>query len=166
MHCVLLIPDGVGLRNFVLGRFLRDLSEEAEVTVFHIVPPERLPIYSAPFNDHVSWSQMVRHRESPASATLRYSLAYAQMYWANAHRSTVRERTPVSRMWLGVFLHPKCNAMHCAAVRFAARCNCRGVKKEVHSELPARFGSQAGRNACRSGRTFDGRCPSVDCLVP
>lgn len=99
MHCALLIPDGVGVRNFVLGRFLCDLSSQAAVSVFHIIPPELLETYSAPFHGRVNWEPMQPYSETPLSFTLRYSLSYAQMYWAKTTSMRHNLTLPVKGSW-------------------------------------------------------------------
>ena len=42
MRTAVLIPDGVGVRNFVIGRFLHDLTAEGAADVFHVVPDDLL----------------------------------------------------------------------------------------------------------------------------
>ena len=42
---MLVIPDGVGVRNFVLGSFLPRLSEVFRVDIVHAIPDAILPQY-------------------------------------------------------------------------------------------------------------------------
>ena len=80
MNSLVLVPDGVGVRNFVLGGFLSQLSALGDVHVLHQIPADRLAAYQPP-NPHVHWHNFSPYRETPLSFTLRYSLAYAQMHW-------------------------------------------------------------------------------------
>jgi hypothetical protein len=38
MNVAMLIPDGVGVRNFVLGRFLPHVSQRGAACVLHVIP--------------------------------------------------------------------------------------------------------------------------------
>nr|MBA2527098.1 hypothetical protein [Pyrinomonadaceae bacterium] len=46
MNLLLLIPDGVGVRNFILGDFLRQASEKGPVYALHTIPENLLTAYS------------------------------------------------------------------------------------------------------------------------
>ena len=83
MKIAVLIPDGVGVRNFVLGRLLRLLPQATEADVFHIVPDELLPRASVGLNGQVHWHPLKPYRPNRFVLTLQYSLSYAQMYWAD-----------------------------------------------------------------------------------
>jgi hypothetical protein len=90
MRVAAIIPDGVGVRNFVLGGFLRSLPAGAEAHVFHAVPDEMLPRLTAGINGQAKWHQLERFRPFGFTDLLQGSLAYAQMYWA---RTTSMQRT-------------------------------------------------------------------------
>jgi hypothetical protein len=83
MNPVILLPDGVGVRNFLLGPFLPLLSREAAGLILHPIPEAHLDEYRASSNGQFQWREMSPYHETPLAATLRYSLAYAQMYWAD-----------------------------------------------------------------------------------
>lgn len=85
-----IIPDGVGVRNFVLGKFLRSLPPSAEAHVFHGMPDEVLPRLTAGINGQATWHKLDRFRPDRVTDVLQGSLAYAQMYWA---RTTAMRRT-------------------------------------------------------------------------
>ncbi len=53
MNTVVLLPDGVGVRNFVLGNFLKLASNEGEVHTLHLIPDDLLKTYSADTNGSV-----------------------------------------------------------------------------------------------------------------
>lgn len=90
---MLLIPDGIGLRNFLLGSFLRQVVEK-EPGACVLAPENLLAGYDSGLNGKVQWNKLLSIKESPLSFTLRYSLAYAQMCWADtqAMRYTRKER--------------------------------------------------------------------------
>ena len=83
MSLVVLIPDGVGVRNFVLGKFLDEASRRIDTTILHAVPEALLPTYASDVSKRVTWRRLLPYRETPLSFTLRYSLGYAQLYWGN-----------------------------------------------------------------------------------
>jgi hypothetical protein len=90
MRVAAIIPDGVGVRNFVLGGFLRSLPAGVEAHVFHGVPDEMLPRLTVGINGQARWHQLERFRPFGFTDLLQGSLAYAQMYWA---RTTSMQRT-------------------------------------------------------------------------
>src|SRR5688572_12456914 len=90
MRPVAIIPDGVGVRNFVLGKFLRSLPSRTEAYVFHSIPDEILPGLAAPINGRAQWLKLERFYPDKATDLLQGSLAYAQMYWAS---TTAMRRT-------------------------------------------------------------------------
>ncbi|WP_442508742.1 hypothetical protein SH528x_000273 [Novipirellula sp. SH528] len=92
MNTVVLLPDGVGVRNFVLGNFLKLASNEGEVHTLHLIPDDLLKTYSADTNGSVHWHPLVRHRDRPVSSFFRNSLAYAQYYWVDNYPMRVKCR--------------------------------------------------------------------------
>src|SRR5262249_50045487 len=100
MHVLTLVPDGVGVRNFVLGRFLSQASRSADVSVMHLIPPSLLPVYSDQANARVNWYPFLPYRDAPLAFTLRYALSYAQMHWVGtrAMRYHLRHR-PATGSW-------------------------------------------------------------------
>jgi hypothetical protein len=90
MRLAAMIPDGVGVRNFVLGKFLRSLPTGTEAHVFHGVPDDVLPRLTAGINGQAKWHRLERFRPVGLTDLLQGSLAYAQMYWAH---TTAMRRT-------------------------------------------------------------------------
>lgn len=100
MDSLLLVPDGVGVRNFVLGRFLAELSQLGTAHVLHQIPSDRLPEYLPPSGGKVEWYPFSPYRETPASFTLRYSLSYAQMHWVGTKSMRYHlDKKPASGSW-------------------------------------------------------------------
>jgi hypothetical protein len=98
---VILLPDGVGVRNLVLGPFLSVLSRQAGGLILHPIPERNLKEYSDQWNSKFQWREMSPYHETALAATLRYSLAYAQMFWADTqsmrYGRTARLRGTLSR---------------------------------------------------------------------
>ena len=100
MNSLVLVPDGVGVRNFVLGRFLSELAALGNVHVLHQIPADRLVEYQPRDGARVEWHRFVPHQETPASFTLRYSLAYAQMHWVGTKAMRYHlDRVPAKGSW-------------------------------------------------------------------
>src|SRR5436309_2758116 len=78
-----LVPDGVGVRNFILGRFLNELAESFRPHVFHVIPDQLLPHYAERADDSVEWYPMAPYQQGRAALVLQYALSYGHMYWAN-----------------------------------------------------------------------------------
>ena len=59
MTLLLVVPDGIGVRNFVLGSFLHQASERGRVVALHVVPDDLLPAYAGDVPD-VEWHRLSR----------------------------------------------------------------------------------------------------------
>jgi hypothetical protein len=99
MKLLLLLPDGVGIRNFALGPFLEQLSRDHETIALHTVPDHLLPHYSAPLNGSVRWLSLIPVSDRAAAFTLRYALGYAQMYRARTRSMRFNLNRPVVGSW-------------------------------------------------------------------
>ncbi len=82
MNVLLLVPDGMGVRNFLQGEFLQRATAAHRVHVFHNLPADALHRCVAGA-DRAQWHRLIPYGESPLSFTLRHALAYAQMYWVD-----------------------------------------------------------------------------------
>jgi hypothetical protein len=133
---MLVIPDGVGVRNFVLGSFLNRLAQGSCVDVLHAIPEGILPHYAARCDsERVRWHRLADYRETAVPATLRYSLAYAQMHWVGTKSMRFNARRPINGSWRTRSMHRAARAVgrlaafprairsletaHCLAVRSA-----------------------------------------------
>jgi len=83
LNPVVLLPDGVGIRNFLLGPFLKLLTQHGKPTVFHPIPGEMLPLYTESLNASVDMRPFLPYREDPLTGLLRYSASYAHFYHFN-----------------------------------------------------------------------------------
>ncbi len=99
MSLVLLIPDGVGARNFLIGPFLRLACASWPTHIFHSIPERHLAAYGNGLNDQLRWQEFVPYRETPISATLRYSLGYAHMHWGDTQAMRYVRSLPVTGSW-------------------------------------------------------------------
>ncbi|HWM90782.1 MAG TPA: hypothetical protein VN493_08455 [Thermoanaerobaculia bacterium] len=78
MKIVLVIPDGVGIRNFLYTRFLDLLSAEAEVVAWHVLPEHVLATQEG---RPVRFEPLPYVREGLAARMLRQAKIYSQLYW-------------------------------------------------------------------------------------
>ena len=81
MTQVLLIPDGAGVRNFLLGRFLQHAAARGPVVTFHQIRDDLRHLYESP-GMAVRWQTLDAPRNSRLSLVLRNALGFAHMYWA------------------------------------------------------------------------------------
>lgn len=95
----LLVPDGVGVRNFVLTRFLRDASRENPVDVFHIMPDTALKSVQTDFDQSVRWHELVPYRQKTSTLVLQNAVGYAQMYWADTLAMRRLRNAPARGSW-------------------------------------------------------------------
>lgn len=95
MTVAVLLSDGVGIRNFVLGPFMQQLAKATPVLALHAIGDEALRLYTplTP-NDRVQWARLLPYRESAPSFMLRYITGDAHMYRCNtrAMRHTLHRR--------------------------------------------------------------------------
>ena len=77
MKLVLVVPDGVGIRNFLYTRFLDLLSEEAEVVVWHVLPEH---VLTTQRGRRACFEPLPYTREGLAARVFRQAKIYAQLY--------------------------------------------------------------------------------------
>lgn len=87
------VPDGVGVRNFVIGRFLNVLAERAKVTVFHVIPENAVSTYASSVKGDVEWRPMLDYQQPHWPLLLQDALEKGHMHWAG----TVAMRRALSR---------------------------------------------------------------------
>lgn len=78
MKVVMVVPDGVGIRNFLYTRFLDLLSAEAEVVAWHVLPEQVLATQE---ERPVRFEPLPYVREGLAARLLRQAKMYSQLYW-------------------------------------------------------------------------------------
>lgn len=99
MKVVLVVPDGPGIRNFVLGSFVADAAAAAEVCVLHPIPTDLLDLYRPPGSRPVRFEPLVPFRDTPLSLTVRNTVGYAQMFWADTGAMRYNRSTRVTGSW-------------------------------------------------------------------
>jgi len=75
---VMVVPDGMGIRNFLYTRFLDLLSAEAEVVAWHVLPEHVLATQEG---RPVRFEPLPYVREGLAARMLRQAKIYSQLYW-------------------------------------------------------------------------------------
>jgi hypothetical protein len=116
MKVVVLLPDGVGVRNFLLGNFLSEIGRKWQPYILHIIPENLLARCRINLNGNVQWDQLISYKESRRSFTLRYSLAYAQMNWADTRSMRYNRKLPVKGSWRTRTVHQAASLIgHAAA---------------------------------------------------
>lgn len=98
MKAVLLIPDGVGVRNFLIGPFMHLASEMDECHVLHVIPDGLLPSYRNG-NKNVGWHPLLPYTETPLSSVLRYAIAFAHMNWGDTQAMRYVRNRPINGSW-------------------------------------------------------------------
>lgn len=145
MNTLLIVPDGVGVRNFVLGAFLERLAGESRVDVLHGIPRHILPHYSTRAGaDRVHWHSLAEYRERPLPATLRYSLAYAQMNWIGTQSMRYNATRPIRGSWRTRSMHRAARAVgkiaaFPRAIRALEAAHCQAVERAHGDDGHARL---------------------------
>jgi hypothetical protein len=100
LRIALLVSDGPGVRNFVLGPFLDRAAQQAEaVCVIHPIPDHLLPRYPQTELANVRFEPLQAFADTPLSFTLRNTLGYAHMYWADTGGMRYNRGTRISGSW-------------------------------------------------------------------
>jgi hypothetical protein len=92
---VLLVPDGVGFRNFVFGKFLSEASKMSSIHLFHLMEDENLPHEAAKGNNSVSWHKLLPFIDRPMPFFLRQTLMAAQRSWVDTPPNRAALNQPV-----------------------------------------------------------------------
>lgn len=135
MRLALLVPDGVGVRNFVLGRFLHKLPSTTEARIYHSIPEQVFPQLADGLPAELSWRKLIQYRPSKLIVTLQYSLGYAQMYWADTRAMRLIRNAPIKGSFNVQALHKTAKA---GGRLFASPRRMNALEK-VHSALVRRL---------------------------
>ena len=95
MKTAVFIPDGVGVRNFLLGTFLHDAAARGEVMVFHRVPEPMLPEYQADFGDQVKWHRCPNYEDFASTFFLRRSISHAHLCYCDTKSMQYARKLPI-----------------------------------------------------------------------
>jgi len=115
----LLVPDGVGVRNFVLGPFLNLLRRAGPVHVFHAIDPLDFAQVANCEGDGVSWHFLPDFVDTPTSYLLRQSLSAAHLYAVDTSAMReARSRPPRGSLKIRAATHlARCCGRICATRR-------------------------------------------------
>lgn len=80
MKTLLLVPDSVGIRNFLCSRFPHYLIEAGEVHVWHALPPASVAFFQQRFGDKLQWEPLPDYPEMLIERIFRQAKVYAQLY--------------------------------------------------------------------------------------
>ena len=105
MSLAVLVPDGVGVRNFVLGKFLRTVPASTRAAVIHAIPEQLLPKIAGELGENIAWERLFPYRPNPLILTVQYSLGYAQMYWADTRAMRLIRNAPIKGPLKGRLFH-------------------------------------------------------------
>jgi hypothetical protein len=95
-----LLSDGVGVRNFVLGKFMQLLAEETPVLALYSTAQHRAEEYlSLPTPHPVNWVPLLKYRERVSAFMLRYVSGEAHMYRCNTRAMQHSLRRRIEGSW-------------------------------------------------------------------
>lgn len=105
MKIALLLPDGVGVRNFVLGPFLECACRRNEVVALHGIPEAKLGLYPSLAGNSIWTEPLHPFQDRPSFYLMRQALGFAQMYWAQTRSMRFRLARPVKGPWRAQAAH-------------------------------------------------------------
>ena len=96
----LVVPDGVGIRNFFCTRVIDLLLESGEVVVWHALPRESVAPFQARWGDRLRWVDLPRIHDGVAERFFRQAKIFAQLYWQGKQTTDIqlKRRRPPSRL--------------------------------------------------------------------
>jgi hypothetical protein len=98
---LLVIPDGVGVRNFLCTNFIDLLLKSGDVVIWHALPEISIESHRSRWNGRVYWRALPRVREGLVERTLRRAKLYAQIYWKKDQGNDLMlERMRPGRGWI------------------------------------------------------------------
>jgi hypothetical protein len=99
MRTAVFIPDGVGVRNFLLGTFIHDAASRGTVTAFHRIPDTQLPSYQQKFDDRVSWQRCLKYADGASTFFLRRSISHAHLCYCDTRSMRYARQLPITGSW-------------------------------------------------------------------
>jgi glycosyltransferase involved in cell wall biosynthesis len=91
----LLLPDGVGVRNFVLGAFADRTAERGPVLALHALSDDLVARYAA-LTPGFDWRPLLAHRPGRLTELLGSATGYAHMYWLRTAAMRRRLGQPIA----------------------------------------------------------------------
>lgn len=80
---LILLTEGIGLRNFFMTRFLSLLCNEGEAIVWHALPEQIVHAGDYPAADRIRWQSLPEHHEGQLPYLFRRAKLIAQLHWQN-----------------------------------------------------------------------------------
>lgn len=117
MKYLMLIPDGVAIRNFLFGSFADLLMESGEVVIWHALPQTTIAPLQHRWGEEVKWETLSAFEDKLIVRFLRQSKMFAQLVWQGRGRNDqlVRNRLNVRSFKERIFRN--------AAQTFGAACS-------------------------------------------
>lgn len=78
---LIVVPDGVGIRNFFCTRVIDRLLESGQVCVWHALPRESIAPFQERWGDRVLWEMLPPISDGLIERIFRQSKIYAQLFW-------------------------------------------------------------------------------------
>jgi hypothetical protein len=105
MNFLVLVPDGVGIRNFLCAPFIDFLSQRGNVIIWHGLPESAISEHTARYSDNVRWHALPPFPDTPIRRLSRQSRMYSRLY-SQRHAETdqvLRNRQPSGTLSNRVF---------------------------------------------------------------
>jgi hypothetical protein len=99
VHALLLVPDGVGVRNFLLGPFLEQASERLSLSVLHAMPRESLRRLGPGLKLPQRSQALLPSAPDPVLSLVRKTLAYSHLWWGDTRSMRASRKRPVAGPW-------------------------------------------------------------------
>jgi hypothetical protein len=100
MTVAVLLTDGVGIRNFVLGPFMRRLADETPVLALYAGGQDAVRHYSpVAARNQVDWVPLLKHHERVSAFMLRYISGEAHMYRHSTRAMRHNLRAEIKGSW-------------------------------------------------------------------
>lgn len=97
---ILVVPDGVGIRNFFCTRVIDRLLESGQVVVWHALPEESIAPFQKRWGERVRWVELPPIVDGLVERFFRQSKIFAQLYWQQKDGPDIqlKRRRPPARI--------------------------------------------------------------------
>jgi hypothetical protein len=97
---ILVVPDGVGIRNFFCTQVIDRLLESGQVVVWHALPLESIAPFQKRWGERVRWVELPPIVDGLVERFFRQSKIFAQLYWQQKDGPDVqlKRRRPPARL--------------------------------------------------------------------
>ena len=99
LHVALLVPDGVGVRNFLLGPFFEQAVERIPLSLLHAIPEDSLRRLSSSLRLPTRSQALLPPAPARVLSFLRKTISYSHLWWGDTRSMRTSRGRPAAGAW-------------------------------------------------------------------